>query len=188
MPIYYPISIITINNKLFTTANIGIYKSDNALNLIESYIRTDAYYKGIYYYYTADILYVASYSSKRIDLFYRNLSFISSISLTNIPYALTEKNDKLYVGIEGGLISVVENNLVVKNITTMCTSYIRSIVIDANDLMGVLCWINSMLYLYTTNGSYTGKSITTPLSPRFISYDLNGYFIISNANQINIFY
>jgi hypothetical protein len=188
MPINYPSSIITINNEFFTTATIGIYKLDNALNLIESYIRTDANYRGIYYNYTADILYVASFNSKRIDLFYRNLSFISSISLTNGPYALTEKNGKLYVGIDGGLISVVENNLVVKNITTMCISYIRSIVIDTNELMAVLCNSDNTLYLYTTNGSYTGISMTTPLSSRFISYDLNGYFIISNANQINIFY
>jgi hypothetical protein len=137
---------------------------------------------------TADILYVTCLSSNRIDLFYRNLSFISSISLTNYPWALTEKNGKLYVGLYGGVISVVENNLVVKTITTLCTGYISSIVIDVHDLMAVLCYSNSTLYLYSTNGSYIGKSLTTPSSPRFLNYDLNGHFIIAGQSQINVYY
>ncbi len=123
-----------------------------------------------------------------IDLFYRNLSFISSISLTNKPYALAEKNDKLYVGLSNGVISVLENNLVIKTITTLCSGFITSIVIDVNDLMGVLCNSNSMLYLYATNGSYTGKNMTTPSSPIFMNYDLNGHFIIAGESQINLYY
>jgi hypothetical protein len=122
-----------------------------------------------------------------IDLFYRNLSFISSISLINGPYALTEKNGKLYVGLLGGVISVLENNLVVKNIKTLCTGSTTSIVIDANDQMAVLCYSNSTMYLLT-NGSYTGKNMTTPSIPRFMSYDLNGHYIIAGQSQINIYY
>jgi hypothetical protein len=128
----------------------GIYKTDNSLNLVHSYIRTSATYKNIYYNSKSDILYVTSQSSNRIDLFYRNLSFISSINLTNQPWALTEKNGKLYVGISDGSIAVIENNLVVKSITTLCTGDISSILIDKNDLMGVLCYSNSMWYLYST--------------------------------------
>jgi hypothetical protein len=60
--------------------------------------------------------------------------------------------------------------------------------IDSNDLMGVLCYDDNMLYLHTTNGSYTGKNMTTPLYPRFMNYDLNGHFIIAGENQINIYY
>ncbi len=97
------------------------------------------------------------------------------------------KNGKIYVGLYGGVISVVENNLVVKNITTLCIGFISSIVIDANDLMAVLCFGN-MLYLYSTNGSYTGKNMTTPSLPRFMNYDLNGHFIIAGTVQINQYY
>ncbi len=94
----------------------------------------------------------------------------------------------MYVGLYGGVISVLENNLVVENITTLCTGYISSIVIDSNDLMGVLCWNNNMLYLYTTNGSYTDKNMTTPSLPRFMNYDLNGHLLIAGSFQINLYY
>jgi hypothetical protein len=188
MPINYPISIIFINNEIFITGYDGIYKTYNSLNIVGYYNRTGAAYRRFYYNSTSDILYVSSYNYNRIDLFYRNLSFISSISLTHKSWALTEKNGKLYVGLDDGSISVVENNLVVENITTLCTGWITSILIDANDLMAVLCHSNSTLYLYSTNGSYTGKSMTTSLSPRFISYDFNGYFIIAGESQINLYY
>ncbi len=188
MPIYYPSSIISISDELFITAKDGIFKSDNSLNIVAYYNRTGAGYRRFYYNYTADILYVSSYSFNRIDLFYRNLSFIDSLSFTNKPMALTEINGKLYVGFDNGAISVLENNLVVKSITTLCPGRITSIVIDSNELMAVLCNFNSMLYLYTTNGSYTGKNMTTPLGPKFINYDLNGHFIIAGNSQINLYY
>jgi hypothetical protein len=188
MPINSASSIKSINNELFVTAYDGIYKIDKLLNILESYNRKNATYKGIYYNYTADAFYVTSQLSNRIDLFHRNLSFISSISFIYQPYAITEKNGKLYVGLAGGVISVLENNLVVKNITTLCNGTITSIVIDTNELMGVLCWSNSMLYLYSTNGSYTGKNMTTQSNPRSIIYDLNGYFIIAGQSQINLYY
>jgi hypothetical protein len=188
MSIYNPISIIFINNEIFITGYDGIYKTDKSFNLVDSYISTGASYRCIYHNSTSDILYVARETSYSVDLFYRNLTFISSISLINGPWALTEKNGKLYVGLYGGVISVLENNLVVKNITTLCTARITSIVIDANELIGVLCRVNDMLYLYSTNGSYTGTNMTTPLYPVFMNYDLNGHFIIAGIDQINIYY
>jgi hypothetical protein len=76
----------------------------------------------------------------------------------------------LYVSLNGGesggewwFKSVIENNLVVKTITTLCTVTITSIVIDVFDLMAVLFLTNSMLYLYTAYGSYTEKNMTTPI-------------------------
>ncbi len=188
MPIYLPYSIQSINNELFIAAFNGIYRIDKYFNFVGSYNKTGAVYKGIYHNYTTDILYVVRAGSNRLDLFFRNFSFISSINFTNQPYAITEKNGKLYVGLSNGVICVIENNLVAKNITTLCTGYISSILIDANDLMGVICWSNSMLYLYTTNGSYIGKNMTTPSGPRFMNYDLNGHFIIAGSSQINLYY
>ena len=158
------------------------------MNLVGSYNRTGAWYTNIYHNYTTDILYVTD-TSNGIDLFYRNLTYISYISFSNKAYALTETNDKLYVGLYGGTISVLNNNLVVKNFPVLCTEWISFILIDTNYLMSVLCYSNlGMLYLYTTNGSYTGKSMTTPTYPRFMSYDLNGHFIIAGYNQIYIYY
>jgi hypothetical protein len=189
MPIYSPYSIISIKNELFVAAKDGIFKTDNSLIIVGYYNRTGAGYRRFYYNYTDDILYVSSYSYNRIDLFYRNLSFIDTLNFINNPLALTEKNGKLYVGFTDGSISVLENNLVIKNITTLCTGDISSIVIDANDLMGVLCYSNpGLLYIYSTNGSYTGINMTTPSGPKFINYDLNGHFIIAGQSQINIYY
>ncbi len=188
MLINVPYSILSINNEYFITGNNGIYKTDKYFNLVDSYISTGASYTSIYYNSTSDILYVVVQYSSRIDLFYRNLTFISSISLTSLSYALTEKNGKIYVGLDDGSISVIENNLVVNSITTLCNGWITSIVIDSNDLMGVLCWSNSMLYLYSTNGSYTGNNMATPSSPRYVNYDLNGHFIIGGESQINVYY
>jgi hypothetical protein len=44
------------------------------------------------------------------------------------------------------------------------------------------------LYLYSTNGSYTGINMATPDFPTFMSYDLNGRFIIAGTGQINLYY
>jgi hypothetical protein len=189
MPINRPYSIQSINNELFIAAFDGIYKLDKSFSLVKYYNRTSSVYTSIYHNRTSDILYVASFgSNNRIDLFYRNLNFINSLSFTNSPYALTETNGKLYVGLSGGVISVLENNLVVKTITTLCTGTITSIVIDINELMAALCYSNNMLYLYTTNGSYTGKNMTTPSNSRFMNYDLNGHLIIAGQSQINLYY
>jgi hypothetical protein len=142
MSIYNPYSIQYINNEYFITGNNGIYRTDKYLNLVNSYIKAGAVYTSTYYNSTSDILYVARAGSNWIDLFYRNLTFISSISLTNQPWALTEKNGKLYVGLNGGVISVIENNLIVKTITTLCTGDIISILIDSNDFAGLtICCI-----------------------------------------------
>ncbi len=187
MPIYNPISIQSINNELYITAQDGIFKTDKSLNLVKSYNRTGAYYSSIYHNSTCDILYVTNFGFNRIDLFYRNLSFISSINLTSQSFAITEKKGKIYVGINDGVISVIENNLVVKNIATLCTGWITSIVFDTNDLMAVLCFSYNILYLYTINSTYTGKYIATPTYPRFMSYDLNGRFIIAGQYQINLY-
>jgi hypothetical protein len=187
MPIFQPYSIISISNEFFITAFNGIYKSDKYLNLVNSYIKIGASYVSIYHNSTSDILYIASNTFNRIDLFYHNLSFISSINFTNQPNALTEKSGKLYVGLYGGVISVIENNLVVKTITTLCTYWINSIIIDTNELMAVLCYTDDMLYLYSTNGSYTGKNMNYPLY-KFMNYDLNGHFILAGESQIDIYY
>jgi hypothetical protein len=171
MTINLSFSIISIKNELYITAYDGLYKSDKSFNIVKSYIRSGARFTIIYYNSTSDILYAASQG------------------LTNQPWALTEKNGKLYVGFTDGSIQVFENNLVVKNITTLCTSVISSIVIDTNESMGVLCCTNpGMLYIYSTNGSYTGKNLTTLSLPRFMNYDLSGHFIIAGESQINVFY
>jgi hypothetical protein len=188
MPINRPYSIQSINNEIYIAAFDGIYKLDKSFSLVKYYNKTGFVYTSIYHNSTSDILYVASFGSNRIDLFYRNLSFIRIINFENQPYALTEINGKLHVSLNNGSIRVIENNLVVKNITTLCTGTISSIIIDANDQMAVLCYSNSMLYLYTTNGSYTGKNMTTPSNPRFMSFDLNGHFIIAGKSQINLYY
>jgi hypothetical protein len=187
MPIFNPCTIISINNELFITGYDGIFKTDLSLNLVASYT-VNTLYTCVYYNHTSDTIYATSYYNHRIDLFDRNLSLISSISFTDRPYALTEKNGKLYVGLTDSTISVLENNLVVKTITTLCPGWITSIIIDTNELMAVLCLSNSMLYLYTTNGSYTGIKMATPNSPNYMNYDLNGHFIIVGGNQINLYY
>ncbi len=188
MPIYAPSSIQSLNNELFITGNGGIYKTDKSLILVKSYTTSGPLYRGIYHNNTTDVIYVANWYFNKIDLLYRNLSFIRSLNLINNPWALTEKNGKLYVGFTDGSISVIENNLVVKNITTLCPGWITSILIDANELMAVLCLNQNKLYLYSTNGSYTGKSMTTSSSPQYINFDLNGHFIIVGGNQINLYY
>jgi hypothetical protein len=188
LPIYLAYSIISIENELYIAANNGIYKTDKSLIIVNTYIRTGVGYTIIYHNQTSDIIYVTSQTFKRIDLFYSNLSFISSISFINKPFALTETNGKLYVGLNDGSISVLENNLVVKNISTLCTGWITSIVIDINDLMAVLCYSNSILYLYSIDDTYTGKSMTAPTNPRFMSYDLFGNFIIASMYQIKLYY
>jgi hypothetical protein len=68
MPINIPYSIQSINNELFITGTDGIYKLDKSFSLVKYYKRTGSVYTSIFHNQTADILYIASFGSNRIDL------------------------------------------------------------------------------------------------------------------------
>ena len=54
--------------------------------------------------------------------------------------------------------------------------------------MMITCASPNAVYIYHTNGTYTGKNITTYNSPMFINFDTKGRLIIICDSQINILY
>ena len=63
---------------------------------------------------------------------------------------------------------------------------LRSILFDQNDSMVTSCSINN-IYLYSANGSFTGKSLSAPPQIMYIGFDSKGRFIQISKEQINIY-
>ena len=48
-------------------------------------------------------------------------------------------------------------------------------------------YTSTKFYLFSQNGSFTGKSISTPLYPQYIGFDSKGRFIQISKKQISIY-
>ena len=65
---------------------------------------------------------------------------------------------------------------------------LNSIFFDQNGYMATSCDNpTNKLYLFFLNGSFTGKSLTTPPYPRYIGFESKNGFIQISSNQINIY-
>ena len=147
-------------------------------------------YRGIGYNPSNVLIYVVSELSKEIQVFYLNLTLIRRLStLPHRPYLITESSNKLYVGTANtGLILVFQNEIITSQFNG-CDGksvYLTSILFDQTGYMATSCE-NSKLYLYSPYGAFTGKSITTPVYPRYIGFDSKGRFVIISYYQISFY-
>ncbi len=180
---------IEIENELFLTGDNAVYKTDKSLNVINTSYNAGSHYCGIYFNKTSDLIYVADFTiNYNIVVFNRNLTFIEKVKVGYKPYALADYDDKLFVGTMNGTILVIQNKTVINIYITLCYSTITSLLIDNEGYMIVTCVSPNAAYIYHTNGTYTGKKITTYGNPQFINFDTKGRLIISSYGQININY
>ncbi len=185
--ITYLAHAITIDKELYITGNGNIQKRDQNLNLIKESNYTGVNYRGIYYNKTNDLIYAGT-QSKRIDIFNRDLTLVGNISTPGYgPQSIAGYDNKMYVGTMESTILVIENGVIIRSFTTVC-SFITSILIDVYGNMLVLSSINTFVYLYHTNGTYLGKTMSTSSSPWFINFDSKERLIITSQYDIKIYY
>ena len=186
-----PKMILAISNNLYISAESNIFKTDNNLNVLSQYNASDTFYQGFYYNPADNLIYVASSLSNAIHVFDLNLSFNSSISTsTYSPFSIAGYNSQLYVGTETGLIVVIVNRTILTSFDGCLGSsnIIRSILFDQFGYFASTCEDSNKLYLYTSNGTYTGKSLETPFYAEFIQFDSVGRFVLLSALEISIYY
>jgi hypothetical protein len=179
---------IEIENEIYLTGDHAVYKTDKSLNIINAFYNNGSEYRGIYYNKTSDLIYVADFTIFYcISVFNRNLTLIESINIGNKPYGLADYDDKLFVGTMNGTILVIQNKIVINTYSTIC-NYITSLLVDNDGYIIIACVSPQSAYIYHTNGTNTGKKITTYGNPQFINFDSKGRLIISSTGQFNIYY
>ena len=119
-----------------------------------------------------------------------NLSLSHNISTSACnPFSITKYNNQLYVGDNSkGAIIVIENEVIIRQFNGCNGNLGRLayILFDDCGMMVTTCNTNQ-LYLYYPNGTFTGKSFTTPTDPRYIGYDSKGRFVLISWYEISIY-
>jgi len=187
-----PAFMISISNCLYMTGQSNVWKLDQDLNILINYNPggSTPSYRGISYNPSNGLIYVAARYLIEIQVFNLDLSLIRLFSTSpNTPYSMTFSSNQLYVGTSVGMILRYQNEILINQFggCNGNSDYLRSILFDPNGYMATSCYSNK-LYLFSSNGSFTNKSITTPLYPQYIDFDTKDRFIqISAAKQISIY-
>jgi hypothetical protein len=186
----FPQYMVTINSILFITGKSNIWKTDKYLNVLFTHTESGgANYNGIYYNCTFNLIYVAPTGYTYIQVFDLNLTLNHTISVSpNNPRSFDEYNNELYVGTSQSIVLVIVNKIVLRNFTVCSSSSIFSLVIDNSGLIAMVCYSNNLVNLYYYNGTSTGKSLTTPVSPTYVGFDSKGRFVLLSQYQISIYY
>ena len=187
----YPSNMISINNSLYITGSWNVWKVDQDLIILIEYNPSGDYpcYGVISYNPSNGLIYVAAWNLFEIQVF--NLDLTLMRRLTS-PYAwsITVSSNQLYVGTSGGIVLVYQNEILINQFSgcngNSCA--LNSILFDLNGYMATTCFSQiNKLYLFSPEGSFTGKYLTTPDYPRYIGFDSKGRFIIVSENQIIIY-
>ncbi len=184
---YFMITLVDNNVKrLFISRYNGLTEIDENLNLIKSVTVPGNNY-GLYFNSTSVQLLVASGSYEIINVFDLNLTLIGNITVPYTNNYILEYNGLLYVSSQLSYIMVLENQIFNHSFSTYCY-YIRNFAIDQNGILAISCSYNNIIYLYTSNGTYTGQSWQSPVYyPNSINFDSNGNLVISNYYGLYIF-
>ena len=187
----YPAYMVTIGTSIYMTGYYSVWKVDEDLNILIEY-NTGGYpwYRGISYNPSNGLIYVVSVYSNEIQVFSSELALIRRFSTEpHKPYSITVSSNQLYVGTTGRIIIVYQNEIIINQFNGCDGNSVdlSSILFDLTGYMATSCFSANKLYLFSPNGSFTGKSITTPIRPHYIGFDSKGRFIQISSQQISIF-
>ena len=162
----------------------GIYSLDANLNLINSYLNYSNY-KKMYFNISSDLLFACSSIYKTIDIFNHQLTYNKSISTSPfLPTDIDSFNDVLFISTNSRIIFMVQNEKIINNFNTSCTS-ITSLVIDPYGNIAVLCSSN-VIQVYSSTGIFSGISwkFILPYSVIDFSFDLNSNLVFFTSSSI----
>ena len=188
-----PANIITIGNNLYITSDKGIYKTSSDLTVLNSQLSTSNFphYRGIYFNSTNNLLYLASVQFNAIILYDLNLNVKGNITIDPYsPYSIAGLNNQLFVGTAfNGLILLLVDNKIINTFDgcLQTKGALTSITLDQTGLMANVCEESDTVYLYSANGTYANKFISTPLNPEYIGFDSKSRVLIVSQFQISLF-
>ena len=192
-----PVSIspsysLNLNGVIYIATNDLIYKYDKYLNLTK-HVSSVGCNRGIYYNPSNKLIYVTRTDAMAINVFDQDLNFKSSITTNYGPYLhISGYNGMMVVtDINNPNVYFYQNNSIIQNVTTQCTSRVNSILFDNYNHMLVLCQSPSYMYVHHLNGSYTGLSMSTCNSSSnswFVNFDSKDRLVITCQNQTEIYY
>ena len=176
-----------INDEIYITGDDGVKKYDKELNLIAR--SNEQYsYRGIYFNNSNDMIFMANCLNHKIDKFNQSLSLVDSISIPFMPWIITSYNGMMVISDDStsGIIFFYKDGISTQTITTICGNRVNSILFDNYDHMIVLC--GSYVYIYHTNGTYTGIGMNVFNESIYMNFDSKDRLIILGWYDIKIFY
>jgi DNA-binding beta-propeller fold protein YncE len=187
-----PAHMITISNSVYMTGNTNIWKFDKDLNILFQYNSTGGTsFRGIYYNSSNGFIYVAPSNLNEIQVFDLNLTYNQNISTApHNPFTISEYNNNIYVGTRNGSILVIQNEVIINQFNGCNEAYVELnfILFDQYGYMATICSDPAnKLYLYKTDGTYSGTNLSTPAKPRYIGFDSTGRFVLISKSQIIIY-
>ncbi len=184
----YPAYMITIGSSIYMTGNTYIWKLYKDLNFLIQY-SSSPFCNSINCNSSNGFIYVAPVNLKEIQVFDLNLAYNHKISISPyIPWTISEYNNKMFVGTSNGTILVIENDRIINqfNGCNAASNQLTSILFDQYGYMATICSF-PQLYLYNSNGTYTGTSLSTPSNTRYIGFDAKGRFVVISRYQISVY-
>ena len=185
-----PTYSVYVNGQICIAGNGVINKYDKYLNLEVQSIQ-NGNFCGIYFNRSNGFIYSADIENNRISFFNQNLVLIDNIFLSFSPWLIAEYNGMMIItedSYTSGNIYYYQNNVLIKSITTVCGYRVNSILFDNFNHMIVLCDAN--LYIYHTNGTYTGLNIPNvcTMESYYMNFDSKNRLVVICRNVINQYY
>ena len=189
-PSYGPTYSVYVNDQIYITADGVINKYDKYLNLKIHSIQSGGF-RGIFFNSSNGLIYSADILNGRISSYNQSLVLIDHLYLAFKPWFVTEYNGMMIItenSFISGNIYFYQNNVLIKNITTVCGYRVNSILFDNFNHMIVLCNLN--LYIYHTNGTYTGINILNVCTTEsyYMNFDSKNRLVVICRNGIYQYY
>ena len=186
-----PAYMITVENSLYMTGESNIWKLNENLNTLIQYNDTTVPgYRGLYFNSTNRLLYVAPNSiSAEIHVFDLNLTLNHRFSISSyIPWSITGYNNQLYIGTSSGTVILVQKEVIVNQFKGCgdVNRILTSMLFDEDGYFATSCNDGSSFLIFV-NGTFTGKSITTPIYFKYFGSDSKDHFILISDYQITIY-
>ena len=174
------------------TGRDNVWKLDQDLNILIQYnSRINPHYRGISYNPSNGSIYVLSYwLYHMIQVFNLDLTLIRSFSTSpHAPWSITVSSNQLYVRTGEDIILVYQREILINQFDgcNRNNALLTFILFDPNGYIATTCNPTNKLYIFSPDGSFTGKSITIPEYPYYIGFDSKGGLIQISNKPISIY-
>ena len=190
LPLYGTYTTKYVGGYFYFGSNEHFYCTDSTFNTIYGDYRSFiALYRQISYYNSQ--FYVASPNHHSIDVISSSFYLVKNIDMIgyNRPYGLAFLSGNMFVSYENmNQVSVLTNDVVVRNFTIDGCGNGVSITIDLFGYLPINCSVDNLIVVHDSNGNYLNKSISTLNTPYFTGIDAIGRFVVMDSNSLDIYY
>jgi hypothetical protein len=131
-----------------------------------------------------------SCSNQTIIMFSLEFVVLDSISTTPYnPYGIQVNNNQMFISTTDGMVLIIINKVIAQKFKGCINSNssIHSILLDEYNYLAISCSDDNALYLFNSNGSYTGMKMSALANPHFLSFDSKGRFVVISSTQISVY-